>query len=503
MKRAAIAGVAIALGVLELVLGVLSRPSAAQEPSVAVRMSAQQVGKIITYTITVANNTAADIGDIFVAGTVPAGASSVRAVSTPPGSWFRGVEAPGTPLQAAVWLSLRVPAKGELGPYSYEVEATDAAAPAHAWVHWRLAAEGTAVSGPATLALPATPVAAFVGSQTCKSCHVGNYDSWRNTLHANMIRPAGKGDLSNARADLSQPGAPKPDQYDWAFVIGGWYKEERYAYRDAAGTIKTGEFEYNAPKKQFTLRRDRAGNLESLDWINECGACHTTGMNPNTRQWSEVNIACEACHGPGADHAKNPAAVRMAVDTSSEACGKCHIRGRDKSGQVNYPVGYEYGKPTTLMANFNPIPMTDAASVFPDQKNSSRHRQQFLDWSKSGHENWKVECVTCHDPHKGALTQRKVDLRASGDQLCAKCHSKQVSDAVAHSAHTSSMASCAACHMPKLIGSGSVSTHTFEAIPPAKTLQLGEAMANSCTSTCHKDRSVQLADEQFKRIFKR
>ncbi|MBI4319838.1 MAG: hypothetical protein HY675_15215 [Chloroflexi bacterium] len=341
----------------------------------------------------------------------------------------------------------------------------------------------------------------FAGSETCSNCHGSVYESWRNTLHANMIRPIARGDLGNAHADLSVANAPDPGQYDWAFAIGGWYKEERYAYRDAQGVIKTGEFEYNHPKKQFTLRKDAAGNLEALDWINECGSCHTTGMNPTTRAWSELNIACEACHGPGANHAKSPTSVRMYQDTTAEACGQCHIRGRDKTGKVAYPVDFEFGKPSTLMAKFNPIPMTDQASVFPDQKNSNRHRQQYLDWSKSGHANFLVGCVTCHDPHKGSLTERKADLRAPGDQLCGTCHAKQTSDPVAHSGHPAQAATCAACHMPKLIGSGSVSTHTFEAIAPAKTLQFGETMANSC-NTCHKNQGVDWADEQYKSLFR-
>ncbi|MHB1162245.1 MAG: multiheme c-type cytochrome [Chloroflexota bacterium] len=342
---------------------------------------------------------------------------------------------------------------------------------------------------------------AYVGSQTCQSCHTGLYDSWQNTLHAHMVRPIAKGDLSNAKADLTVANAPDPDQYDWVFAIGGWYKEERYAYRDANGQIVTGEFEYNKPKNSFTLRKDKNGNLEALDWINECGACHATGMDPEKRQWAELNIGCEACHGPGGNHAKNPAAVRMPVDKSSENCGKCHIRGRDTSGLTGYPADFEYGKPSTLLAEFNPIPMSDTASVFPDQTNSNRHRQQYLDWSKSAHAQWDVNCVTCHDPHKGSLTERKADLRAQGDELCAKCHQDKTSNPVAHSGHSAQMASCAACHLPKVIASGSVSTHTFEAIAPIKTLHFGEKMTNSCTYSCHKSRGVDWAHWAYVQIF--
>ena len=48
----------------------------------------------------------------------------------------------------------------------------------------------------------------------------------------------------------------------------------------------------------------------SQNWNNMCAECHSTRLQKNydakTRRfdttWSEVNVACEACHGPGEDH---------------------------------------------------------------------------------------------------------------------------------------------------------------------------------------------------------
>lgn len=507
-----VVAVLVALAGLLFSTGIAAGRPLVEGAGLQVEMAATVDGGVATYSITLHNPTNQDIGDIFISGLVPAGSTFVEVSATPTKSWFRGMESAGSAGNVAVWLSERVPAGSAQGPFAFQVRlATGDKGDSHAWVHWKSPADGVTMSSsvtptPAALVVwqPAQAVAAsgaYAGSERCRSCHSGVYGSWKNTLHANMIRPAAKGDLSNAKADLTVAGAPQADQYDWAFVIGGWYKEERYAYKDAKGQIVTGEFEYNRPKKQFSLRKDASGNLEALDWINSCGSCHATGLDPEKRQWSEYNIGCEACHGPGGDHAKNPTSVRMFVDKSSENCGKCHIRGKDKSGRFGYPVDYEYGKPDTMLAKFNPIPMTDSASVFPDEKNSNRHRQQYLDWSKSDHATWNVGCVTCHDPHKGSLVERKVDLRAPGNELCGKCHERQVSDPVAHLGHRAQVASCASCHLPKLIGSGSVSTHTFEAIAPAKTLQYGEKMANSCTYSCHKAQGAEWADQAYKRLF--
>src|SRR5690606_2002696 len=45
-------------------------------------------------------------------------------------------------------------------------------------------------------------------------------------------------------------------------------------------------------------------------WNMQCAACHSTNLKKNfdaqadsyQTTWSEVNVACEACHGPGRKH---------------------------------------------------------------------------------------------------------------------------------------------------------------------------------------------------------
>jgi len=349
----------------------------------------------------------------------------------------------------------------------------------------------------------------YVGSKACQACHQKQYKAWENSLHTQMVRPIAKGDFKNVKADLTVAGAPKPDQYDWAYVIGGWYKEERYAFRDAQGNVISGEFEYNKPLNHFVLRKDRAGNLERLDWFNSCGGCHATGVDYKARQFNELNIGCEACHGPGALHVKDPKGSKVAVDKTSEGCGQCHIRGQDTSKKFGYPIDYEFNKPQTLLAKFDPIPVTDTGSVYPDQKNSNRHRQQYLDWKKSKHAAAQVTCNTCHDPHVGALNYRTGMLREDDRALCGQCHEAIVGDPAKHSGHRYEQASCSACHLPKIIASGSLSTHTFEAVPPAKTLQYGVddrgrvKMPNSCTAYCHKAVDVAAMDVKYKALFKK
>ncbi|PIX25620.1 MAG: hypothetical protein COZ69_02645, partial [Deltaproteobacteria bacterium CG_4_8_14_3_um_filter_45_9] len=215
------------------------------------------------------------------------------------------------------------------------------------------ASQGNTVSAKMAPAPSKNPITgkAYAGSEKCKSCHKAQYQAWKNTIHAWMVRPIAKGDFKNVKADLTVEHAPKPDQYDWAYVIGGWYKEERYAFWDEKGNIIVGEFEYSRPNNHFKINKTKEGSLVRQDWFNDCGYCHATGTNYKERTFVEFNIGCEACHGPSADHTKKPKKVKAVIDKHTENCGRCHIRARMKGDlkKFNYPIYYELNKPDTLM----------------------------------------------------------------------------------------------------------------------------------------------------------
>ena len=83
-------------------------------------------------------------------------------------------------------------------------------------------------------------------------------------------------------------------------------------------------------KQRFLVKNEATGNLQFLDkqlnrmsgkwegygnkndWETNCGTCHTTGfkltsydpVKPQEQKFSyvEMNVGCEACHGPGDAH---------------------------------------------------------------------------------------------------------------------------------------------------------------------------------------------------------
>ena len=77
-----------------------------------------------------------------------------------------------------------------------------------------------------------------------------------------------------------------------------------------------------------------------------CFRCHTTGpqrpnppCNPLSQDgrpgilgtWAEDGVQCEACHGPGSNHAPHPTARNIYVDGTNSTCANCHLAGNDTS----------------------------------------------------------------------------------------------------------------------------------------------------------------------------
>lgn len=114
--------------------------------------TAKRDGNVITYTITAtsrAQTGGMDASHLFVAGSVPAGATFLRAGATPANSFFRGFEGVGTANQAAVWLIERIP-PGATYTYTYEVQvAPSAPAAAHGFIRQLGPSEETIITGDA------------------------------------------------------------------------------------------------------------------------------------------------------------------------------------------------------------------------------------------------------------------------------------------------------------------------------------------------------------------
>lgn len=317
----------------------------------------------------------------------------------------------------------------------------------------------------------------YVGSEACQSCHADIYNLFVESGHPYKLR----------KAELAKKaGLPLPKGYTWddiSYVIGGKTKKARYIGID--GYIITTDKEGNKMPTQY--------NLADGSWVNyhageitpyKCGPCHMTNYSPEGHQdgrpgmigtWSFDGIQCEECHGPSSAHVADPKAVKPIVDTSSKACGKCHIRG--------------------------------SADKIPAKGGFIQHHEQYNELLAGAHKD--LNCVECHDPHAKTVVSIKTQ--------CSSCHS-EIAEKFEKTVHGKSKIDCKSCHMPKAAKSavqtngyaGDVRSHIFKINTSADYYMFNEdgklaknelSLEYSCKlAGCHASMSKKDASKYAKKI---
>jgi hypothetical protein len=313
--------------------------------------------------------------------------------------------------------------------------------------------------------------AEFVGSARCGGCHVTEHKSWQGTLHARMVMPRNEGVLKDAvdnwGTDGKNPGPTKvnltgaPAKFDdVVFVVGSHWKQ-RYLVKDPAGD---GHLFLDKQWNRMTKVWEPYG--QKNDWETNCATCHATGFrvlayDEKTHKgikvaYSEKNIGCEACHGPGSTHvaSRKKADIYSFGDKPKEeqtkVCGYCHIRLENElfhtaqgnpSEHLPHPVIGESYKPgddwtkwypdKAIIPGVHPEDKIDAtykgdlAGMFKlddqSKKNgiydAGKHHQQYQEYLQSKHFKSNIaSCSDCHSSHAGA----KPEIVAAN--TCKNCH---------------------------------------------------------------------------------
>lgn len=278
------------------------------------------------------------------------------------------------------------------------------------------------------LLMMALPVAAYVGSDVCATCHGSQYEKWVKSGHPYKLIKIFDEAPTQSFPDIAQyPNDPvdPPAGYSWSdisYTIGGYGWKMRWI--DNNGYIVTG-----IENNQYNFETDTWTNYYSFQPAGtkpyDCGACHTTGWAASDDGIAGNNqdglegmlgtffaggVHCEQCHGQGDGHVNNPQNVSMVVDSSSEFCGQCHTR--DPENHIIAGAGF------------------------------IKHHEQYDEWLHSPHASGPG-CNTCHDPHSSV----KFDPVAPGQGTsvsCENCHTQQA----AFTAHNG-FPECQDCHMPK------------------------------------------------------
>lgn len=275
--------------------------------------------------------------------------------------------------------------------------------------------------------------ATYIGDQTCAGCHKDLYDIYMKSGHPWNMSKVSTGEPP--AAPFNKPGEP-PQGYAWTdilYVIGGYnwkavfVNQDGYIITDEPG--KSGNAEYlnqwnfaNQALKQDASWVKYHSGADKLAF--SCGACHTTGYNPQGNQdglaglqgaWTQEGVRCEKCHGPGSLHAGNPQGFVMKIERDAQACSACHQP--------------QPGAPVTAQDGF----------IHQDEQAQDLFRGKHA----------VLDCVLCHDPHQGV-----VQLRQAGEQTvglkCEQCHPNEARQQK-NPTHLSMQLPCTQCHMPNLI----------------------------------------------------
>jgi hypothetical protein len=359
----------------------------------------------------------------------------------------------------------------------------------------------------------------YVGSDTCKMCHLEHYDSWKMTQHSRMLQDAKanadaiivpidekriREDLAKLEDKLKVPSDKiyVPTVDDIHYTIGSQWKQRYLVKKD--GTFYISPIQYNAETDRWVNYHEK--DWDERPWLLKCGGCHATGADVENNTFIEPGVSCEACHGPGSWHAAlpktavfqkrqtitNPAKLTMGV--AAQICGSCHNRGKStmKKGG-GWPVGYRPGKALQAFYKSTSFAAGDVKHVYANEF-SKGHHQQYIDWQQSKHAIEGVTCTSCHYVHQLGVPPTRSQTQAAGSKQCFQCH-EIINKNMGHSIH--SFANCVGCHMPKIAKSaesGDIHSHVFAALLPADTLK-NPKVPNSC-QTCHKHKNENLKELQ-------
>ena len=259
---------------------------------------------------------------------------------------------------------------------------------------------------------------------------------------------------------------------------------------------------------------------DGMNWNYMCAECHSTNLRRNfdlsanayETSYSEVDVSCEACHGPGERHVE---LVRtdsygkggtfrkrtgLTVDLSTgatsiedlarrsdghaqvETCAPCHSRRR-----VVFP-NHIAGKP--FLDHYEPELLDEGLYFADGQIRDEVYVYGSFIQSKMYANG--VRCGDCHDPHS-------TELKLQGNALCGQCHEPAQYDTFEHLRHGDGTrgSNCVDCHMPErtYMVVDPRRDHGFAIPRPDLTTTLGTP--NAC-SNCHDDRSAEWAAEKIR-----
>ena len=390
--------------------------------------------------------------------------------------------------------------------------------------------------------------ARHVDPARCEACHAEEYRAWTGSHHDLAMQPATEetvlGDFEDALVErygvttrfFRENGAyqvetegpdGKPTVYQVRYVFG-IDPLQQVLLDFGGGRLQVLSVCWDVQAKRwFHLYDEPIPHHDPLHWTGQfqnwnymCAECHSTELrrgfdlatNTYDTTWKEIDVGCQACHGPGSEHVAWAERVGeggawapddtlgLVVDLGAadaqvqvDGCARCHSRRNIVYGE------YEHGRP--LLDHYDPELLVaplyhadgqilDEVYVYGSFMQSRMHRKG-------------VRCTDCHDPHTTRLKQ-------DGNAVCVRCHqpnppeefpslAKRAYDGPAHHHHEADTPGsfCVDCHMPATtyMQVDPRRDHSFRVPRPDLTESVG--VPNPC-SGCHETESAAWAEEQIR-----
>jgi len=310
----------------------------------------------------------------------------------------------------------------------------------------------------------------------------------------------------------------------------GWYPLQQYLVPFAGGRLQCLPIAWDVREKKW-YRLPPEGPLDPEDWLywtnaaqnwnGMCAECHSTNLKKNydpqndtyNTTWSDIDVGCEACHGPCSNHvdwatmpemarplAPNFELVQQTSGTSArdsvELCAPCHSRRAALGDYVHAEAD--------LLDSLLPSLLTEELYFADGQILEEVYVYGSFTQSKMYRHG--VRCSDCHDVHS-------IKPVKEGNALCLQCHRAAQYDSKEHHFHkqkdepgepirsaagevlfaVGTGAQCVQCHMPgrNYMGIDYRPDHSFRI--PDPTLNAALNTPDACLR-CHVDKDVKWSD---------
>ncbi len=402
-----------------------------------------------------------------------------------------------------------------------------------------------------------SPQPTFIDEQQCAGCHAQQFSMWQKSHHALAMQTATSASVLGDFQDRSFNGSGSHAHFtraaDGNFIVNtegvdgnktdfpvkyvfGVAPLQQYLLELPGGKLQALSIAWDVPQKKWfhLYPRETIPPHDPLHWTQPaqnwnfmCAECHSTEVKKNydpardvyATTWFQINVGCQACHGPASKHVQWAANAQRDQSTAAlkkgfvidlhaadstvqiEACARCHSRRSVIAPQ------YEYGK--RLLDSYRPALLDETLYHADGQQQGEVYEYGSFLQSKMARKG--LRCSDCHNPHS-------AEVKAPGNALCVTCHNAQGAalragidgsglqhknyDSTAHHFHTPGQpgSRCVECHAPAknyMVIDARID-HGFRIPRPDLTRKIGTP--NACNN-CHQNKSPQWALAQIQKQY--